>query len=138
MALVAIDISSANSLEGEALEPHLRSARRVVKSCILPDLDVLLPQMARHPNGDTLLVVAATDRSGVNVLSRRIQSQLERSTDFDSEQAIVRLSTTVLETPPDGPGAGRAGLELVSRRISRWITELKERLSNEEETDPDR
>jgi hypothetical protein len=138
VALVAIDVSSAGSLVGDALEPHLRSARRVVRHCILPDLDVLLPEMARRPNGDTLLVVAATDRNGVSVLSRRIQNQLERSTDFDSAQTVVRLSTTVFETPPDGDGASTPGLELVSRRISRWITELKEKISDEEEADLDR
>ena len=36
VALVAVNVSSANGLEGEVLDPILRSARSVVQRCMLP------------------------------------------------------------------------------------------------------
>ena len=137
VALVAVDVSSANGLTGEALNPILRSARRVVQRCMLPDLDVQLPQMARHRRGETLLVVAATNRAGVNVLARRIQNQLARSPEFDPTQVDVRLSTTLVETSADGEDLDELGIVLIARRISMWINELRERLPDGEETDTD-
>ena len=137
VALVAVDVSSANGLAGEALDQILRSARRVVQRCMLPDLDVQLPQMARHHRGETLLVVAATNRAGVNVLARRIHNQLARSPEFDHSQIDVRLSTTLVETSADGEDLDELGIALIVRRISVWINELRERFSDGEETDTD-
>ena len=104
---------------------------------MLPDLDVQLPQMARHHRGETLLVVAATNRAGVNVLARRIQNQLARSPEFDHSQVDVRLSTTLVETSADGEDLDELGIALIVRRISVWINELRERFSDGEETDTD-
>ena len=122
VTLVAIDVSSANGLEGEVLDPILRRQ---------------LPQVVPYRRSETLLVVAATNHTGVSVLARRIQNQLARSPEFDHTQVGVRLFTTLVKTSPDVEDLGKLDIAPIARRISMWINELRKRLSDGEETDTD-
>jgi signal transduction histidine kinase len=63
--------------------------RELLQSCILPDKDLLMPALATSGPAETFLIVASAGQTGAQVLTRRIQEQLNNVPEI---QAVARVN----------------------------------------------
>jgi hypothetical protein len=75
--------------------------REMLRACILPAKDVLLPMLETGPD-ETFLIVAATDENGADVLTRRIRGQFERTQEL--KPATFKVSAAAIQLPPREAG----------------------------------
>ena len=68
--------------------PNWSSTRQqcmsILRSCICPDKDVVLPAMSGKGGIEVFLIVGSADEHGTNVLLKRIAGQLERSSELQN------------------------------------------------------
>lgn len=79
----------------------LREVRDILQSCILPDLDILLPEMPYQKKA-IFFIVAFADHGGAKVLMQRIQSQLSLCKDFQNTCLNHEVSFTIFSIPSKG------------------------------------
>ena len=102
VALITVELFSCESrLLTKSDEILLREVRNVLRHCILPDKDVLLPRMARMESGEILFIVACTDKAGVEVIVRRIREQLANCKDLQDSQFVLSTSFAMVDIPPE-------------------------------------
>ena len=119
LAVLTIDlVRPEHGLSDESWSAVTRSARSLVQSSLLPDLDVVLPIMASTSAADTVVVVARADESGVDVLAARLRQKLARYERLETAGVRWAVRPVVMDTgtlPPDalaGHHASRDGLDL--------------------------
>jgi signal transduction histidine kinase len=93
---------------------------QLLEPCILGDKDAILPAMGRTGFGETLVIVASTDRQGARVVEKRIREQLDRS-DRLRASCIFKLSSVALKLPTGDP---REPVANVVQEVADTITEL--------------
>ena len=76
--------------------------------------------MGRTGLGETLVIVASTDRHGARVVEKRIREQLDRS-DRLRASCVFKLSSVALKIPAVDP---QQPVAKVVREIADTITEL--------------
>jgi signal transduction histidine kinase len=79
------------------------SCRQLLRACILPAKDVVLPALGTAGQGETFLIVASTDLQGAEVLRKRIQDHLQRCEELKAGAAF-RISLAPLEMPSSEEG----------------------------------
>ncbi len=98
--LVLLKIQLAPKL-GPGL-PEWSSTRQkcveILRSCISPDKDIVLPAISESGVSEIILVIAAADEHGANVLLKRISGQMERSPELRNH-ATVEISVEHLTVP---------------------------------------
>jgi signal transduction histidine kinase len=70
----------------------------LLRSCILPAKDLVLPALANSGQEKTFWIVASADQSGANVLAQRIRERLERSLEAQAG-ATFKVSVAVVPLP---------------------------------------
>jgi hypothetical protein len=97
----------------------------LIRSCLTPDLDVLLPQMESETDQDRFLISTFADEQGASALSRRIQDQLE-----DCPQLAGGPIVTVFHTmlSPFAPKEN----ELVDDIVATFVASLEEAIRSHE------
>jgi PAS domain S-box-containing protein len=96
-AVIAVDIhdrKGPTSKQGQ--KEGAREIRELIRSCLMPNLDVLLPQMTAGGGKERFLVAAFADEQGVSVLSKRIREQLEGCSQIAGSGSTVTVFHTVL------------------------------------------
>ena len=105
VALVRVEFSPRSG-EQRPSEEWSEQARSVLRRCLLPDLDVLLPGAGQ---GSTFFVAAFASEKGVAVLNNRLRSQCQRHVPLAPGQGIA-VSHTMIHTPPFRPGDSPAAV----------------------------
>jgi hypothetical protein len=79
VALVMVEARLPGAWPSRATrEEWSHHARHVVQSCLLPDLDVLLPTTRSDGDGERFFVACFTDDKGAASVANRIRKQFER------------------------------------------------------------
>jgi hypothetical protein len=94
----------------------------VLRGCILPAKDVILPALAASGPAETFLIVASADAHGAEVLTRRIAGQLERAPEL---RASICLEVSSI--PIELPLADRAQpVEKLAQQVADVVTAMVE------------
>jgi PAS domain S-box-containing protein len=120
----------------------LRDAREIVRTCSLPDVDVLLPSAVRSKDEEILLVVSCSDVRGSGVLARRIEEQLAQFPKLEEAGLSVVVSPSTIEFPPPDDDAGSeeqlACAAAVVGRVEQVLTRLLDEGGEERRRDETR
>jgi len=92
--------------------------RELLRTCIVPAKDLLLPALATAPAGETFWIVASADASGAEILTKRIREQLERSPELKAA-ASYQIATVPVSPPP---GGSEKPLEKLVQEVADGIT----------------
>jgi nitrogen-specific signal transduction histidine kinase len=96
-ALVMVDIRDLKECPyKQGQKEWAREIRELIRSCLMPNLDVLLPQMTGGDDKERFLVAAFADEQGASVLSKRIREQLGACTQIAGRGSTVNASHTML------------------------------------------
>jgi signal transduction histidine kinase len=88
-------------LTDEAREEASLQARNLLQKCLMPALDVLLPQMGpANSDEGVFLVVARANEAGAAVMSKRIREQFARSEQFARTGLAFSVSYSLIKTAP--------------------------------------
>jgi signal transduction histidine kinase len=100
LALIAVEVSPLDKrLLTKADERALMGGLNILKRCILPDKDVVLPRMGRTERGEVFFVVACADQEGTGVLVSRIEDQLTGCKDLQHAGLDWSASFTMVDIP---------------------------------------
>ncbi len=87
----------------DAQEIWSREVRSLVRSCIMPNLDVLLPRMSRRGSEERFRVLAFADEKGAAILASRIRDQFEHFPHLTQVFRNLKVTYSMLHSP-DGTG----------------------------------
>lgn len=116
VVVLTVELITSN-VEGD--DDLLLAARQTLETCILPDLDVLLPGSYATQRGRMFVVIAATDPHGAQVMTTRIEGQLKHNLRLDDGQDRLVLRSVNVDLPaheadslePDRLGAAVARID---------------------------
>jgi Histidine kinase-, DNA gyrase B-, and HSP90-like ATPase len=77
VAVMEVEITNSKSSH-KIPENVSRAVTHRLQRCLLPDLDVLLPKLRSDAGAETMLVIAAANEKGADVMVKRIHEQLEQ------------------------------------------------------------
>jgi len=92
----------------------------VLRQCIFPDRDIVLPIWGNRAMGETFLIVASADQNGTNILWKRISDQLERCPALKNK-ASFRVSAKDVHLPAVQP---EETLDKQVRKVADDINEM--------------
>jgi hypothetical protein len=103
IGLITVEVftSEKRSLT-RADENLLAETRNVLKHCILPNLDLVLPRMGRQESGEVFFVVACSIHEGVEALVKRIREQLARCEGIQNADFSSAVSSIMLDVHASG------------------------------------
>lgn len=78
ISLVSIELTPVFAASMGDWHEVRRQSLELLRACILPNKDVVLPPMGTNPMNDTFFLVASADQHGAKVLIKRIHEQLDR------------------------------------------------------------
>jgi len=90
MPLVMPSVGNWKDVQQQCLE--------ILRLCILPDKDMVLPALGNLDHGEAFLIVASTDESGAKVMQKRITEQLDRCEQLKAS-CVCKVSATALQLP---------------------------------------
>jgi len=139
VALITVQVSSplqATLTNPGGNEIVFREVQSVLARCVLPDMDVLLPRIAHRKSGDIFFVVACADRTGTEVLVRRIRGQLALCKNLQNASLDYAVSFTMIGIPSkkDDIPFGHLVEGIVGKieSLIRSVTETHDRIPPEE------
>jgi hypothetical protein len=92
----------------------------VLRRCIFPDRDIVLPIWGRSVHAETFLIVASADQNGTNILWKRISEQLERCPELKNK-AEFKVSAKAVQLPAVG---STEPLEKLVQKVADDINEM--------------
>ena len=122
VALVRVAITgTGGSAAHRPSEEWLQQARSVLRRCLLPDLDVLLPGLDRSGDVETFVIAAFATDKGAAVLTKRLRVQCERHIPLAAGQSFA-VTHTMLEALPQPAGQFAAdAVATMARRLEESI-----------------
>jgi hypothetical protein len=106
VALVMVEMCVRDAWPSkEAQEAWAHDARSVIQSCVLPDLDVVLPRMNSAGEGERVFVAAFADENGASVLANRIREQFDRAPQLKQLGRALSVSYSMVQPVPREVGA---------------------------------
>jgi signal transduction histidine kinase len=125
VTLVVAELGSrAGWISDEARVERAQAVRELLQRCLQSDLDVLLPKMGSAGAVELFFIVADTDGSGGEAITRRIREQLDDS-DY-IEQAGLTLATSYRSFDVGkraAKGSARDFLQKVAAKIQALMNE---------------
>jgi signal transduction histidine kinase len=94
----------------ESQEEWSHEARGLLQRCLLPDVDVLLPQMSSDAQRERFFVAAFADEKGASILVNRIRQQFERLPHLEQTGLTVSVSYSMLAAVPRDDGASQENI----------------------------
>lgn len=90
---------------------------QILKHCILPDFDLVLPRIGRFEYGEVFFIMACSPPNGIDALIRRIQGQLRLCDRLMDSDLGTHISPAPLETKPTStnPPHEHQSMEIVER-----------------------
>ena len=130
VALVMVEIRLLKALPSkESREKWIQEVLGLVQSCLMPNLDVLLPKMSSSGAGESLFVAAFADDKGASILADRILGQFERLPHLKQTGLTLSVSHNMLEPIP--PGAGSPVEAIVTSMAAILEESIKSKISSE-------
>jgi signal transduction histidine kinase len=115
LALVTVELSSRWAPGvGHGRDRHLE----MLRSCILPTKDMVLPPLGNPGQGETFWILATADKNGADVLAQRIRDRLGRS---EEAKAGATFKVLVAAIPLPSPESGES-LEGLVQEVAEVIT----------------
>jgi hypothetical protein len=106
VALVVVRTSRPGAWPSkESQERWAHEARSLLQRCLMPDLDVLLPNLGSDTQGERFFVAAFADDTGASVLANRIRGQFERLLHLKQTGLTLSVSHSMLQPFPRDAGA---------------------------------
>jgi two-component system sensor histidine kinase/response regulator len=106
LALVRVEAYMVGTLPAkDAREEWSREARSLIERCLLPDLDVLLPNMSSASEERLFFVAAFTDERGASILADRIRQQFARLAEVRRMGRALSVSYTIVPSALPDVGA---------------------------------
>lgn len=90
--------------------------------CTLPDKDVVLPPVGRAAAGEVFVVVAGTDARGAEILTRRIEHQMQRSLEL-SDYASAHITSRIVPAMREAELGASEDLAAMTDGISRAVSQ---------------
>lgn len=91
----------------ESQEGWSREARALLQSCLLPDVDVLLPTMNSGAEAERFFAAAFTDEKGASLLADKIRQQFAQLPHLEQTGLTLSVSYAMLAPVPRVVGASR-------------------------------
>ncbi len=105
MGVITVEVSPTNPrfLKNDD-ENVMFEVWNILKHCILPDLDLVLPRMARLEKSEVFFILACSSPQGIEAMIRRIEAQLRQcvslcDSDLQSEVSGVMIKTMAMNQP---------------------------------------
>jgi PAS domain S-box-containing protein len=106
VALVTVETRSSGAWPSkESREEWSQEARSLLQRCLMPDLDVLLPNLGSDTRGECFFVAVFADDTGASVLANRIRGQFERLLHLKQAALSLSVSYSMLQPIPRDVGA---------------------------------
>ena len=102
-------------------EEWSQKSRVLIQTCLMPDLDVLLPKMDSGGSDEVLFIVAFANDKGAAILAKRIREQFGRLEQLKQAGLAVSVSYHILGPTPTDVAAP---LEDIVGRMAARIEEL--------------
>lgn len=102
VAVMSVEIKHINASR-KIPENLSRAVMQRLQRCLLPDLDVLLPKLRSNDGGETLLVIAAANEKGAQVMARRIHDQLDQCQEIQQAGFHFNVSYDLLHVDNNEP-----------------------------------
>ncbi len=105
MGVITVEVSPTNPrLLKNNDENVMFEVWNILKHCILPDLDLVLPRMARLEKSEVFFILACSSPQGIEAMIRRIEAQLGQcvslsDSDLQSEVSGVMIKTMAMNQP---------------------------------------
>jgi len=105
MSVITVEVSPTNQrLLKNDDENVMFEVWNILKHCILPDLDLVLPRMARLEKSEVFFILACSPPQGIEAMIRRIEAQLRQcvslsDSDLQSEVSGVMIKTMAMNQP---------------------------------------
>jgi signal transduction histidine kinase len=96
IALITVELSSRWK---PAVGYERDRSLELLRSCVMPTKDLVLPPVATSGLGEIFWIVAAADQPGAKVLAQRIHGRLERSVEARAG-ATFKVSVSAVAIPP--------------------------------------
>ncbi len=74
----------------------------ILKYCVLPDFDLVLPRIRRLVDGEVFFIVACSPPNGIEALIRRINGQLRQCTALSKSDLVPIISTVAPQSHEHG------------------------------------
>jgi PAS domain S-box-containing protein len=114
VALVIVETCMPNGWpSSDSREEWSNEAGSFLQRCLLPDLDVLLPNMRLRTREERFFVAAFANETGAAVLAKRIRGQLDRLPAVKNSALTVSVSYKML--PPFPSDVGMTTEDIVTR-----------------------
>jgi hypothetical protein len=101
LSLVSVDLAPQGGPGAGDWADTCSLCRELLRGCIVPAKDVLLPALEIAPQGETFLIVASADARGAEILTKRIREQLDRSPELKAA-ASYTIATVPVSLPAGG------------------------------------
>jgi signal transduction histidine kinase len=102
-------------------EKVLSEIWNILKYCILPDCDLVLPRMRRLVDGEVFFILASSPPHGISALNRRISGQLRQCAVLSKSDLAPIISTVI---PEFKAGEQRRSLVLKLNAVVSQLNEL--------------
>lgn len=100
IALICVSLARhAGWRSHEAKAAVVRDALYLLRRCVLPDLDILLPQIESADGIERFFIVATAEAAGIEILMKRIRGQIERSPELRAVNLTWEVSWKRLTVP---------------------------------------
>jgi signal transduction histidine kinase len=120
ISLITVELSPQLASSAGNWERDRRQCLQLLRSCVLPDKDTVLPPFENTSGGELFLVVASTNEHGAKILEKRIREQLEHSQELKTG-CVFQVATTELQLPSQESGES---IEQLVQKIADVITEI--------------
>src|SRR5947208_12408420 len=103
ISLITVELSPLLASSAGNWDRDRHQCLQLLRSCVLPDKDTVLPPFENSNGGELFLVVASTDEHGAKILEKRIHEQLEHSQELKTG-CVFQVATTELDLPSQESG----------------------------------
>ncbi|MGD9367073.1 MAG: ATP-binding protein [Desulfobacteraceae bacterium] len=108
-------------------EKAMAEVWNILKYCVLPDLDLVLPRMGRMDTGEVFFILACSSPQGISALIRRMQGQLRQCGHFQESDLTLLISPF---TPDLHKLSYRKQLETIVSTLEKLVQEKVEQRRN--------
>jgi len=119
ISLITVELSPLLASSSVNWDRDRHQCLQLLRSCVLPDKDTVLPPFENSNGGELFLVVASTDEHGAKILEKRIREQLEHSQELKTG-CVFQVATTELDLPSQESGES---IEQNVQKVAGVITE---------------
>src|SRR2546427_4077762 len=103
ISLITVELSPLLASSAGNWDRDRHQCLQLLRSCVLPDKDTVLPPFENSNGGELFLVVASTDEHGAKILEKRIREQLEHSQELKTG-CVFQVAATELDLPSQESG----------------------------------